>query len=52
MADAYLFAVTGWAPNVGVDLSQLANVQAFLARVAQRDSVKAALAAESQAKAA
>ena len=46
VADAYLFAVTGWAPRVGVDLSALANVQAFLARVAQRDSVKAALAAE------
>lgn len=52
VADAYLFAVTGWAPRVGLDLSQLANVQAFLGRMAQRDSVKAALAAESLAKAA
>ncbi|SIR83507.1 glutathione S-transferase [Janthinobacterium sp. TND4EL3] len=52
VADAYLFVVTGWAPNVGVDLSQLANVQAFLGRMAQRDSVKAAWAAEGLAKAA
>lgn len=52
VADAYLFAVTNWAPKVGLDLSALANVQAFLARVAQRDSVKAALAAEGLAKAA
>ena len=52
VADAYLFAVTNWAPNVGLDLSALANVQAFLARVAQRDSVRAALAAEGLAKAA
>ncbi|MBE3024406.1 glutathione transferase GstA [Janthinobacterium sp. BJB1] len=52
VADAYLFAVTGWAPNVGVDLSQLAHVQAFLGRMAQRDSVKAAWAAEGLAKAA
>ena len=52
VADAYLFVITGWAPRVGVDLSALANVQAFLARVAQRDSVRAALAAEGLAKAA
>ena len=52
VADAYLFVITGWAPNLGVDLSQLANLQAFLGNIAQRDSVKAALAAEEQAKAA
>ncbi|WP_425251634.1 glutathione transferase GstA [Janthinobacterium sp. NFX145] len=46
VADAYLFVITGWAPGVGVDLSALANLQAFLARVSQRDSVKAAQAAE------
>lgn len=46
VADAYLFVITGWAPGLGVDLSALANVQAFLARIAQRDSVKAAQAAE------
>jgi glutathione S-transferase len=52
VADAYLFVITGWAPNLGVDLSQLVNLQAFLGNIAQRDSVKAALAAEEQAKAA
>ena len=52
VADAYLFVITGWAPRVGVDLSALANVQAFLGRMAQRDSVKAAWEAEGLAKAA
>jgi glutathione S-transferase len=52
VADAYLFVITGWAPNLGVDLSQLVNLQAFLGNIARRDSVKAALAAEEQAKAA
>lgn len=46
VADAYMFVVTGWAPNVGVDLSALAHLQAFLARVGQRDSVNAAREAE------
>ena len=52
IADAYLFVITGWAPNLGVDLSPLANVQAFLDRIARRESVKAALAAEEAGKAA
>lgn len=52
IADAYLFVITGWAPNLGVDLSPLANVQAYLDRIARRDSVKAALAAEEAGKAA
>ena len=52
VADAYLFVIAGWAPRVGVDLSALSNLQAFLGRMAQRDSVKAALAAESAGKAA
>lgn len=46
VADAYLFVVAGWAPSVGVDVSALAHLQAFLARVGQRDSVKAAREAE------
>ncbi|MEG1325965.1 MAG: glutathione binding-like protein, partial [Janthinobacterium sp.] len=52
VADPYLFAVTGWAPQLGVDLSQLANVQAFLGRMTERDSVKAAREAEGLAQAA
>ncbi len=46
VADAYLFTVTSWAKHVGVDVTGLANVQAFMARVAARPSVQAALKAE------
>jgi glutathione S-transferase len=45
-ADAYLFTVTNWAPRVGIELAGLANLQAFMARVATRPSVQAALKAE------
>lgn len=45
-ADAYLFVVTRWAPGVKVDLSDLAPLQAFQARVAARPHVREALAAE------
>jgi glutathione S-transferase len=45
-ADAYLFTVTNWAKHVGVDVTGLANVQAYMARVASRPSVQAALKAE------
>jgi glutathione S-transferase len=44
--DAYLFTVTTWAPRVDVDLSGLANLQAYMARVGARPSVQAALKAE------
>jgi len=44
--DAYLFTVTNWAKHVGLDLSKLANLQAFMARMAARPSVQAALEAE------
>ena len=46
VADAYLFTVTSWAKHVGVDVTGLANVQGFMARVAARPSVQAALKAE------
>jgi glutathione S-transferase len=45
-ADAYLFTVTGWAKIVGLDLSGLPHLQAFLARVASRPAVQAAMKAE------
>lgn len=45
-ADAYLFVVTRWATPLKLDLSQFKNLQAFMARVAERQSVKDALAAE------
>lgn len=46
VADAYLYNVTRWCPLVGVDITAHTQLQAFIARVAARDSVKAALAAE------
>lgn len=46
VADAYLFTVTNWAPRVGIDLTGLAHVQAFMARVAARPAVQAAMKAE------
>ena len=45
-ADAYLFVVAGWATHVGLDLSDLEHVQAFLKRVAARPAVQEAMAAE------
>jgi glutathione S-transferase len=46
IADAYLFTVTNWAGYVKLDLSDFPHVRAFQARVAERPSVKAAIAAE------
>lgn len=46
IADAYLFVLLNWAPFVKLDLSDLANLQAFQQRVAGRPAVRAALAAE------
>ena len=46
VADAYLFTVAGWGKFVGVDLSGLAHLQAYLVRVGNRPAVQAALRAE------
>jgi glutathione S-transferase len=46
VADAYLFTVTGWANYVKVDLAAFPNLLAFQQRVAAREGVKAAMAAE------
>ena len=46
VADAYLFTVTNWAPRVGVDISSLAHLNAYRARVAARPAVQAAMKAE------
>jgi glutathione S-transferase len=46
VADAYLFTVTNWAKNVGVDLSALKNVAAFMTRMAARPAVQQAMKAE------
>jgi glutathione S-transferase len=44
--DAYLFVVAGWGRHVGVDISGLPHLGAFMARVAARPGVQAALMAE------
>lgn len=49
VADAYLFTVTTWARHVGLDLSGLKNLEAFMARMRERPAVKAALKAENPA---
>jgi glutathione S-transferase len=46
VADAYLFTVASWSQYVGVDISALANLGAFMARVAARSAVQDALRAE------
>ena len=45
-ADAYLFTVTSWAKYVKLDLSDLKNLQAYLARVASRPAVAKTLKEE------
>jgi glutathione S-transferase len=46
VADAYLFTVAGWGQHVGVDIKPYANLGAFMARMAARPAVQAALKAE------
>ena len=46
VADAYLFTVAGWAKFVGMDLSGLATLSAYLGRVGARPAVQEALKAE------
>lgn len=46
VADSYLFVVAHWSRFVGLDISDLANLQATLARVGARPAVQAALAVD------
>jgi glutathione S-transferase len=46
VADGYLFVVAGWSKHVGIDISGLANLGAFMVRVAARPAVQEALRAE------
>ncbi len=46
VADPYLFTVTNWAKPVGLDISPFKNVAAFMARMAARPAVQAAMKAE------
>lgn len=45
-ADAYLFVVVGWARHVQLDIGGLKALDAFMARVAARPAVQAAMKAE------
>ncbi|MDE2612113.1 MAG: glutathione transferase GstA [Burkholderiales bacterium] len=44
--DAYLFVVTGWGKHVGVDISGFKHLSAFMARMAARPGVQAAMKTE------
>jgi glutathione S-transferase len=50
VADGYLFTVTNWAKPTGVDISDLAKLNAWHARVGARPAVREALKAEGLAK--
>jgi glutathione S-transferase len=46
VADPYLFVVANWGQYVGVDIKPLANLSAYMARVAARPAVQAAMKTE------
>lgn len=46
IADGYLFTVLRWAHAVKLDMSGFSNIGAYMARVAARPAVAAALSAE------
>jgi glutathione S-transferase len=48
IADAYLYVMTRWAPNVGIELARWPHIAAFKQRMSERPNVQAALAAEGQ----
>ena len=46
LPDAYLFVVTNWTGPVGIDISGLKNLGAFMERMRARPAVQAAMKAE------
>ena len=46
VADAYLFVVLSWSNHAGLDLDPLPITKAYIARVAERPGVRAAMKAE------
>lgn len=50
VADAYLFTVLGWGKWVGVDVARWPSLVDYMSRIAGRESVRAALAAEKEPK--
>ena len=51
LADAYGFTIMNWAPMLGMPLKAYPNLQAWMARIAQRPAVHAAMRAEGLVKA-
>ena len=51
-ADAYAFTIVNWVNFVAMDLNAYPSLAAYMSRIAERPSVRAALAAEGLAKAA
>lgn len=48
VADAYLFTVTRWADALQLEITQRSHLDKYMARVADRPTVKAALEAEAE----
>ena len=46
VADAYMFVVVNWSNHVGFDLGPFPKIQEYLARIAVRPAVQAAMKAE------
>ena len=46
VADAHLFALTRWCPHFGISLAPFPALMDFMARIAARPAVRAALQAE------
>lgn len=46
VADTYMFAIVRWSKRVGFDLAPFPRIEAYLARIAARPSVLAAMKAE------
>jgi glutathione S-transferase len=46
VADAYMFTIVNWTNFLGIDLKQRVSLSAFMARIANRSNVRAALKAE------
>ena len=46
VADAYLFVVVNWSNIVGFDLSPFPRIKEYMARIAERPAVQAAMKAE------
>lgn len=47
IADIYLFVVTRWADFIGLDLKNFMHLASFMQRIAERQTVQDAIAAES-----